>query len=193
MMERPLDEHDPEHDKKGEADATEVAEARGTYVSLLFTRYRGALHRYLSHLVATEEVSDLVQETYFRLLRHEQIVQIEALARGLLFQTATNLARDLRRRRKSRQAALHERLDEDHELGSSGTPDEHLASEQTLAIIEQTLARLPTETRAVFVLSRFNEMSYPEIAQALRLSPRTVARRMAEALEAFSRAMRSMR
>lgn len=170
-----------------------VAEARDAFVTVLFNRYRGALHRYLARFVATDEVPDLVQETYFRLLRHDHIVQIDALARGLLFQTATNLARDFRRRQISRRASMHDSADADHDAGTSGSPEERLANEQTLAVIERTLAQLPGDIRAIFVLSRFKELSYPEIAEAMGMSSRTVARKMAEALDALTNAVGSMR
>jgi RNA polymerase sigma-70 factor (ECF subfamily) len=159
------------------------------YVTVLFNRYRGALHRYLSRLVATSDVPDLVQETYYRVLRHENVVEIDALARGLLFQTATNLARDHRRRNVSRHSLQHVPIEETTEPGTLDGPEERLANEQTLQLIERTLAKLPSETRAVFVLSRFKELSYPEIARAMGLSARTVARKMSEALDALASAV----
>lgn len=86
------------------AAADPVVQSQQAYVTLLFNRYRGALHRYLARLVSVDDAAELVQETYFRLLRHGQMVQLEAMARSFLFQTATNLARDLRRRRSTHHA-----------------------------------------------------------------------------------------
>lgn len=168
-----------------------AAEARDAYVTVLFNRYRGALHRYLARFVAPDEVPDLVQETYFRLLRHESLVQIDALARGLLFQTATNLARDHRRRRASRHEPFHDAIDDSHMADLAEGPEEGLVGQQTLQVLERALANLPVDTRRVFVLSRFRDMSYPKIADALGLSTRTVARKMAEALDVLAIAVRS--
>jgi DNA-directed RNA polymerase specialized sigma24 family protein len=41
-----------------------------------------------------EEAADLVQETYYRLLRRGGTIELDFMARALLFHTATNLARD---------------------------------------------------------------------------------------------------
>lgn len=165
-----------------------VPQSRNAYMTLLFNRYRASLYRYLARFVSRDEIPDLVQETYFRLLRHENVVQIDALARGLLFQTATNLARDHRRRSKARQRDAHVPLEESENIGAPGTPDERLASEQMLEIIEHTLAQLPKDTRNVFVLSRFKGLNYTDIGTAMSLSSRTVARKMAEALDALAAA-----
>jgi RNA polymerase sigma factor (sigma-70 family) len=168
-----------------------VSDSGRVYVTQLFNKYRAALQRYLARLVPAEDAAELVQETYFRLLRHGELVQIEAMARAFLFQTAANLARDHRRRRLSRRADQHVQLDDDAEelfeehLG----PDDHLAGEQAFALLEGAIANLPHDTRMVFLMHRFRDMSYPEIAGVMSLSVRTVARKMAEAMERLSAAL----
>jgi RNA polymerase sigma factor (sigma-70 family) len=168
------------------ASADPVVQSQQAYVTLLFNRYRGALHRYLSRLVSVDDAAELVQETYFRLLRHGQMVQLEAMARSFLFQTATNLARDLRRRRSTRHADAHVPLDEETSGGEAYDPEKHLSAEQILDALERAITGLPRDTRTVFILGRFRDMSYPAIAQLMNLSTRTVARKMAEAMKTLS-------
>jgi RNA polymerase sigma factor (sigma-70 family) len=170
----------------GPADATER-----DYVEQLFTKHRASLHRYLARLVRLEDAAELVQETYYRLLRHGNTVRLEAMARAFLFHTATNLARDFKRRRKSHHADQHadfevQEIAQDH-LG----PDEQLVGEQTLATIERAIADLPADARTVFLLHRFRDLSYTQIAQTMNLSTRTVARKMAEALDQLSNVVRA--
>jgi RNA polymerase sigma factor (sigma-70 family) len=172
------------------ADPTE--QSQQAYITLLFNKYRGALHRYLARLVPIDDAAELVQETYFRLLRHGQMVQLEAMARSFLFQTATNLARDFRRRRNVRRADDHVELDEETNVGQDFDPGEHLTAEQVLGALERAIVGLPRETRTVFVLNRFRDMSYPAIAEAMNLSPRTVARKMAEAMSKLSSVLEAM-
>jgi RNA polymerase sigma-70 factor (ECF subfamily) len=115
------------------------------------------------------------------------------MARAFLFHTATNLARDQRRRGVTRRVDQHtdvslEEIVEEH-LG----PDEHVAGEQTLALIIRAIGDLPADTRTVFMMHRFRDMSYPQIAQIMNLSTRTVARKMAEALERLASALDTVR
>jgi RNA polymerase sigma factor (sigma-70 family) len=170
-------------------DAIPADPSHRAYVTMLFDRHRVSLQRYLMRLVPPDDAAELVQESYYRLLRHGEMVRIDAMARSFLFQTATNLARDHHRRRASHRAALHvpiedEEIAEDH-LG----PDEQLAGEQTRALLEQAIADLPQDTRTVFLLHRFRDLTYPQIAEIMSLSGRTVARKMAEAIERLSAAV----
>ena len=170
----------------GPADTTER-----DYVEQLFTKHRASLQRYLTRLVRLEDAAELVQETYYRLLRHGSTVRLEAMARAFLFHTATNLARDLKRRRKSHHVDQHSDVEgqeiAQHHLG----PDEQLVGEQTLATIERAIADLPADARTVFLLHRFRDLSYTQIAQTMNLSTRTVARKMAEALDQLSNVVKA--
>src|SRR5271170_4394625 len=88
-------------------DDSSLEQSQRDYVTHLFTKYRGSLHRYLSRFVRGEDAAELVQETYYRLLRHGETMKLEAMARAFLFHTATNLARDHRRRRLSHRSDWH--------------------------------------------------------------------------------------
>jgi len=159
------------------------------YVTALFNRHRTSLQRYLMRLVPPDDAAELVQESYYRLLRHGGMVRIDAMARSFLFQTATNLARDHYRRRASHRTALHVPIEDEEIIEDHRGPDEQLAGEQTRALLERAIADLPPDTRTVFILHRFRDLTYPQIAEIMSLSGRTVARKMAEAIARLSAAM----
>jgi RNA polymerase sigma-70 factor (ECF subfamily) len=167
-------------------DAASAAISHREYVTQLFTKYRASLQRYLTRLVRPDDAAELVQETYFRLLRHENTVRLEAMARAFLFHTATNLARDHRRRGLVRRSDQHVALDDLEIAQEHQGPEQQLAGEQILAQIERAIADLPADTRTVFLLHRFRDLSYPEIAKLMNISTRSVARKMADALERLS-------
>jgi RNA polymerase sigma-70 factor (ECF subfamily) len=167
-------------------DAASAAISHREYVTQLFTKYRASLQRYLTRLVRPDDAAELVQETYFRLLRHENTVRLEAMARAFLFHTATNLARDHRRRGLVRRSDQHVALDDLEIAQEHQGPEQQLVGEQILAQIERAIADLPADTRTVFLLHRFRDLSYPEIAKLMNLSTRSVARKMADALERLS-------
>ncbi len=172
---------------EGETDAT--TQSHQAYVTLLFNKYSAALQRYLRRFVLAEDAAELVQETYFRLLRRGELLHVEPMARAFLFETATNLARDLRRRRLTRHADQHVQLDGQEIAEDHQRPDEQLAGEQVRALLERAIAELPQDTRTVFLLHRYRDLSYPQIATLMNLSARTVARKMAEAIERLSAAL----
>jgi len=174
-------------------DATRIestdAEARA-FLTVLFTKYRTALFRYLAHRVpTTEDAAELVQESYARLLKQSSVSRLESVARTYLFQTATNLARDHLRRRLSRQASQHFDIDEQPVVDEATDPQRALAWTQTVDAVKQAIKELPPVTRRVFLLSRFRDKTYPEIAALLGMSTRTVERKMSEAMDALARRM----
>ena len=167
-----------------ESGSDPMQDAQRAFLVLLFNKYRGALLRHVERLVhSRDDAAELVQETYLRVMRRVQSSRFEAAARGYLFRTATNLARDHFRRQRFR---AHDRLDE---LAEADLPEGCLPPDQTVAADElRTLLRacileLPPVTRAVFLKARSQNLGYAAIARELGLSVRTVERRMAEAME----------
>lgn len=169
------------------ADADALAKHGQAYFAALFRKYRNSLFRYLSGLVSSpDDAAELVQESYARLLRHHHARQLEAVGRTYLFSVATNLARDLLRRRTTRHSNAHWDIDELALVDERPGPEHDIVWAQTLHSIKQGIKELPPMTRRVFLLSRFRGKTYPEIAALLSVSTRTVERKMSEAMEAIA-------
>lgn len=62
---------------------------------------------------------------------------------------------------------------------------ELLFSEDIERIIDETLRRLPKKTRQIFILSRFDGLSYKEIARKMNLSIKSIEFHMSKALGQF--------
>jgi len=161
-----------------------VNDTERAFLTLLFNKYRAPLYRYLTTLVpSSEDASDILQESYFRLLRRGSLIQIDGLARAYLFETARNLARDHLRRRVTHHADSHEPIDDCDLRSETAMPDSAVALQQTLALLSDAILELPDPAKSVFLLSRYRAMTHTEIGRFLGISIRSVERRMAEALD----------
>jgi RNA polymerase sigma factor (sigma-70 family) len=164
------------------------------YLTALFRKYRQSLFRYLTGLVSSpEDAAEMVQESYTRLLQHDDVAHLEAVSRTYLFQIATNLARDHFRRRTTRHSASHFDVDEIEIADEMAGPEHGLAWEQTLGALKQGIKALPADTRRIFLLSRFRGRTYPQIARHLGVSTRTVERKMREAMQALAERLGELR
>jgi len=164
------------------ADAT--VDSQRAFLTLLYSKYRGPLFRYVRGIVSSpEEASELVQETYLRVMRQSQVSTFEYSARNYLFETATNLARDHIRRQRFRRHDSFDESSEQHQATVQSEPDHQLAWDQTMAALRCGINALPPLTRDIFVMSRLREMKYTEIAEVLQIGVRTVERKMSEAME----------
>jgi RNA polymerase sigma factor (sigma-70 family) len=150
-----------------ELDADAAASLNG-----LYRRYSQWLGRRLRTRVGPADAADVVQETYLRLTPY--LLDDIRHPKALLLRVALNLVRDEKRRTAIRERAL---------LGAAATEDAVQDNPVDRLHVKQILAAMPPLYRDVFVLSRFDGMTYSEIALAHGISLATVERRMAKAIE----------
>lgn len=153
-----------------------------TLLDALYRKYYRPLLRFLSRQrIGTDEAAEIVQETYCRM---HQVSNVEALEfpKAYLFRTAANLARD--RQRQQRRLQGHEQSDiERLELASDEPgPYRILRGEQELEIARQALAELSPKCRRAFVMNRFQNATYQEIADELGVSVSMIEKYISQAL-----------
>jgi RNA polymerase sigma factor (sigma-70 family) len=152
----------------------------------LFERYQLSLYRYLTRLLhSREEAQEILQETYLRILRQPTFEHVRANARAYLFQTATNLARDLFRQKALRGIESERALFNASGLDSpdwDSWPELALEAEQAGRAIVDVLQELDPPVRSALLLHRFRGLKQQQIAEWLGVSERTVERYIKEGL-----------
>ena len=146
-----------------------------------FRAHYDSLVRYLrARLGSDTEARDIAQEAYLRLLRYREH-QDTASLKALVFRIATNLV--IMRARAVRVRPDHESLDAALDVPANDpTPERQLLTEEQLARLTEVIQRLPPKCQQAFVLSRFHNMGYQEIADRLRISVKMVEKHIAQAL-----------
>lgn len=135
-----------------------------------------------------KDVEDVVQEVFMIALRRYDQTQFQAGGArpstwlfAILHNVLRNHARGERRRR-ARLEAVAVAVTEQGQVGS----DLQAKSSLGLRLLDEFLADLDPDRRAVFVLADLEGMRGPEIASALGLNPNTVRSRLRGARQAFS-------
>jgi len=144
------------------------------------------LERYWIHVVrhaaailgSTAGAEDIAQETFVRIWERRETWNLEGSVRGLLFMISRNLSLDEQRREATQRRAVP------YSSGVSQfpTPEEQYGGTELERAYSQALARLPERRREVYLLVRHHGLSHQEVAQALSLSPQTVANHVRLAL-----------
>jgi RNA polymerase sigma factor (sigma-70 family) len=141
----------------------------------LFLRNRRGLLAFLTRRVGREEASDLLQETFVRVLRHESLDDVADSA-AFLKQIAVNLTRDSARRRKTEAQYIEFGALPEHVSSIDATPEEAVSHRNRARIVLETIEALPPRCREVCVLVMHEGVALGEVARRLGISE-TMARR----------------
>ncbi|ACU03124.1 RNA polymerase sigma-70 factor [Pedobacter heparinus] len=127
-----------------------------------------------------EEVLDILQELFTYMWDHRMQLVFTTTLPGYLYAAVRNRVLNLHRSQKVRgEYAVS--LQEFSEQGESIT-DNLIREKELLQMVEQEIAKLPTQMRIIFDLSRNEALSHNEIAKKLNLSPQTVRTQVRNAL-----------
>jgi RNA polymerase sigma factor (sigma-70 family) len=151
-------------------------------------KLRSELVGYLQRRGQTlDDAEDVVQETFARFHRAGHQAG-DADARPLLFTISKNLLRDqwkAANRERGRASRLDPNiLDLAREAVASDAPgqDREAIARQELAEAAAVIRALPPRCRDAFLLHRFEDLTYRQIAQRLGVSVSMVEKHLAEAL-----------
>jgi len=152
--------------------------ARSITAAAELAAFRPALRDYFRKRVASREVDDLVQDVFLNMLTRRATSRIENVKAYTFSVAAQVLCRHLNDARRSLTRAAGEIED----ARAPSAEREVLAAEQLVALAT-AVSTLPSRTRVVFLLHRFEEMTYPIIARQLGITVSAVEKHMIAALK----------
>lgn len=164
------------------------AVTNGERLTAMFTAHADVVWRALRRLgVPSAGIDDATQEVF--VVAQRRLAAIEAgKERAFLLGTAVRVAADARRGLGRRRAHVTDDAAPDA-ADPAPTADELIDRKRARALLDDIIAELPDDARAVFVLYELENLTMAEIATALALPPGTVASRLRRARECFEAAI----
>ena len=154
-------------------------------LGILVSRWERPLHRFVFRMLPRQEdARDITQETFLRILKKSDRFKEGSRFSTWMYQIALNLCRDhLRHRRRWGLlfAKGHEPDDaREAPLDSGSDFDPSLTAErrEMCSVVNQALARIPTQQREVLILKEYEGLKFKEIAEILHCPESTVKSRM---------------
>lgn len=144
----------------------------------------GLFHRYFSSLVAfarrftrdQDAARDVVQDVFFRLWKNRESLKITSSVKSYLFRSVRNQSLNLLRDHPDWEPLRPE------DEGIAGDEDmtyvladENQSRQQA---VKEAVAKLPGRAKTIFELSRFEGLTYKEIAEFMDISEKTVENQM---------------
>jgi RNA polymerase sigma-70 factor (ECF subfamily) len=163
----------------------------------LFNKYYGVAARFVFQLsgdFSHEDTEEICQETFLAVVRNIGSFKGKSSFQTWLLRIAANKAMDYREKARAAKRGgnvVHVSLDGAAEGDSpptamtarSSAPDVVLQSAELCQIVRQSLDQLGELCREVIELRYFGDLSYAEIADELRLNPKTVSSRLSKCLD----------
>jgi RNA polymerase sigma factor (sigma-70 family) len=133
-----------------------------------------------------DTAQDIFQDTYVRYTNYPEKNKIEN-HRAFIFRIAANLVSDYERHSRVREGFHpNEEIDLDSLPQQDNLQPEQLVSQrERLQLLAKAVASLPPRCRDVFILVKFEELTYNQAAQRLGISVSMVEKHLNRAIKAL--------
>lgn len=151
-----------------------------TVLKIIFQEHYPTVYRTIYRIVSDQGITeDLAQDVFMRFWEKRHKINIQGALGAYIRRMAVNEA--LGYIRKHKKYTIEE-VSDVHGSSTISSEDIYIDSELQLQV-NKAIDALPPKCKTVFMLSRFEELSYKEISQKLDISPKTVENQISKALK----------
>jgi RNA polymerase sigma-70 factor, ECF subfamily len=130
-----------------------------------------------------DAAEDIVQKLFLILWERRDSIRVDGILKTYLFTSVRNLSLNYLKHR-----TIDRNNSEKYSMRFSvptATPHEIVEQQEMDVLITQALEKMPERCRIVFILSRYFNMKYAEIAEILEISVKTVDAQMVKAVKSL--------
>jgi RNA polymerase sigma-70 factor (family 1) len=149
--------------------------------SILFTHFYKDLVAFSFGIVRnTITAEEIVQDVFVKLWENRDSLLIDRSLKSYLLKSVQNHSFNwLQHMKVQSRFAMYAK---DHQLLSDNETENYVLHSELEKNLEQALNKIPAEYAEAFKMNRFGNLSYPEIAEKLGVSTRTIEVRISRAL-----------
>lgn len=138
----------------------------------LYKKYQRSVFLYIYYKIGNkEEAEDLVQDVFVRLIGYQQMLRVDTI-KHFIFTISRNLLYDYFRHHYKRLEVTSYIYDQ-RETCTNET-EEQVITRDLLLLEKKKVAQLSEQRRKVYMMTRFENKTLPEVSRILNLSSRTV-------------------
>jgi RNA polymerase sigma-70 factor, ECF subfamily len=157
--------------------------------SEIYDRYSGRIYNFAFRFLRNAEAAeDATQEVFVKMLRHANQFHGDAKLSTWLFSITANWCRDYLRKADNRNKESDDVL-VTLPAPAEHSPDRTLEQRENEQRVRRALATLTAEQREAILLSRYQGLSYAEIAQIAGCSEGAVKTRVFRAMETLKKTL----
>jgi RNA polymerase sigma-70 factor (family 1) len=154
----------------------------------IFNLYQENIYRFILFKISDSSLAeDLLQDVFLKCWNARTSLNEHQSIKNYLYTIADNLV--LNHVRHLKVVTKHQQQAESRLFSTIDSPDFILEEKEWSMRLQKAIEDLPEKTRAIFLMSRLEDLTYPEIADRLSLSYKTVEGHMVKALKMLREAL----
>lgn len=153
-------------------------------IQILFDTYYASLCKTVNRIVHnTITTEDIVQDVFLKIWQKRNDLNIQISLKAYLHKMAINAALSHLRKKYNTSSIDDASPQQMKKHAFKEVATQNMEFKELEMQVNDAINELPPKCREVFILSRYEELSYKEIAQEMGISPKTVENQMSKALK----------
>lgn len=151
----------------------------------IVNRYEAPLTRYIRRIsyLGPEDIQDVLQDTFIRIYKNLNGYQPELKFSSWVYRITHNITIDFLRKKRIRPEGNYSEVEEEFisRISSDLSADGEILAHELNTHVSQVINSLKDSYREPIILYYFENKSYEEISDILKIPPNTVATRLSRA------------
>lgn len=163
---------------------------------MLIRLYFQPLTNYAKSIVFDfEQAKDIVQDVFLKIWNTRNELNVTTSLKSFLYRSVHNACIDFLRKTKAKNALQQVSYDDIQiriqafEIGDNDHFFDVIFTEELESELNKAIEQLPAQCREIFLLNRFEQLSYGEISKNLSVSLSTVKTQMVRAMQKLQESM----
>ncbi|MFW5886180.1 MAG: RNA polymerase sigma factor [Bacteroidota bacterium] len=159
------------------------------YFEYIFRKYHVQLYNIVYKYTNSEhQAEDVIQEVFVKLWEKGEKIKINSSVKSYLFRSAINMA--ITKARVNKHVKNYEDIaGNDNIEGLFIDEGKKQDEDEMKKMVQEEIQNLPPACRSVFIMNRFEDMSYKEIAEVLGVSVKTVDNHLWKAMKFLKKSL----
>jgi RNA polymerase sigma-70 factor (family 1) len=165
-----------------------VSQGDETAFTRLFEHWQPVLASFIFRITRSREIAaEIVQDVFLKIWMSREVLGSIDNFKGYLLVVSKNHAINVLRKsmREQRNLERWTTTQQDHAEPTSPSPD--MQEETVFTLIDEAIERLPERQKQVFLLHRYERLTYAQIAQQLGIGKESVKTHLALAIKSISK------
>jgi RNA polymerase sigma-70 factor (ECF subfamily) len=147
-------------------------------------------------LIDFDQSKDIVQEVFIKIWKTAQTIDVNTSLKAYLYKAVHNACIDYLRKEKSRSALKSISYDDLQfrlkvfDIKEDNNLFDNLFSDELELQLKLAIEQLPAQCREIFILNRYEQLSYQDISEKLSISLSTVKTQMGRAMQKLMESMK---